>query len=436
MTKKYMPAISLALLACASPSAVLGFVLNDASTETADVLKEVNQRLETLNSDTKKIAEQALNETKKFGDATAETKNLADKALTQQSAMNKIVEDLQAKIEGFGSSLTEVTQNMVDNSRQQSDQPMSMGQAANVHREQIEAFASGGLSGSLVLDVSNAITGADGSGGGLIHREEEREPVNMPRRKLLVKDLIGRSKTGIDLVPYKRQTLRDGAAEAIAAGGAYPEAAFGWTKDEAKVRKLGVITHVHEEVLNDADLLQGEIDGELRYDLELEEERQIIAGDGIGDNLPGLLTAATAFSAAAGLPNATRIDRLRLAFLQVTLADYFASSLLLNPTDWAAVEMTKDNAGQYIFANPQGVAGPVLWGRPVAESNSMGVGEWLTGDMKRASTYYDRQSVELLVSKEHGTNFGEDMVSIKARLRAALAHKRPAAMVKGDFTFA
>ena len=70
------------------------------------------------------------------------------------------------------------------------------------------------------------------------------------------------------------------------------------------------------------------------------------------------------------------------------------------------------------------------------ESNRMTAGEWLVGDLMMAATLYDRSEVEVLISSEHGTNFVEDMLTMKARKRMVQAIKRGAAMVTGDFTFA
>ena len=53
-----------------------------------------------------------------------------------------------------------------------------------------------------------------------------------------------------------------------------------------------------------------------------------------------------------------------------------------------------------------------------------------------AATFYDRRETEVLISSEHDTNFVEDMLTMKARKRVALAVKRALAMVTGDFTFA
>ncbi len=77
----------------------------------------------------------------------------------------------------------------------------------------------------------------------------------------------------------------------------------------------------------------------------------------------------------------------------------------------------------------------MLWGKNVVESNTMTAGEWLVGDLALAATYYDRQETEVLISSENDTNFVEDMLTMKARKRVALAIKRTLAMVTGDFTF-
>ena len=81
------------------------------------------------------------------------------------------------------------------------------------------------------------------------------------------------------------------------------------------MRKIAAIVHASDEALADAGQLQALIDQELRYDLDLEEEAQIIAGDGLNQNLLGLTSVAASFVAPTGLPNETRIDRLRLGLL-------------------------------------------------------------------------------------------------------------------------
>jgi len=110
--------------------------------------------------------------------------------------------------------------------------------------------------------------------------------------------------------------------------------------------------------------------------------------------------------------------------------------MVLNPTDWAGIELLKDSQSRYLFGIPGAPSAPALWRLPVVESNSMSAGEWLVGAMQMAATLYDRQENTILLSTEHGTNFVDGMITAKGTKRLALAIKRSASLVTGDFTFA
>ncbi|KEP68412.1 nucleoid-structuring protein H-NS [Thioclava dalianensis] len=435
MKKAMMPAICLAAMQTHVPVAVIGGVRNDA-VGTEEMLKKVSQQLDQINGETKKTAENALTEAKKAGEVSAETKQAADKLLTQQAELSNAVKKITDQLEGVNQKHLDIAQQIADGGLGggKAGGVKSLGQAVIDSHEKIKAFNGGSLS----LMVNNAITTAAGSGGGLIFHDEERDPVRMPRRRLLVRQLLTQGRTSSDLVTYRKQVVRTNAAAPVAEGGTYQASTYGWAKATAQVKKIGHVTSISEEAMADADQLQTEIDSELRYGLDLEEEKQILAGDGTGENLSGLLTEAPDFVAAAGLPNATRIDRLRLAILQVTLEDYIASAMLMNPLDWAAIELLKVSGtdNRYVWGNPATGNTPMLWGKDVVDTASMTAGEWLVGDLAMAATYYDRMETEVLFSTEHGTNFVEDMISMKARKRVAMANKRALAMVQGDFTFA
>ncbi|WP_073833037.1 phage major capsid protein [Pseudovibrio exalbescens] len=435
ITKSMMPAISVAALAATRPDAVLGTVRSEASDMEA-LLKQVSQQLDRVSGDVKSTAETALQEARRSGEVSNETKATADRLLSEQTALSKAVSNLTTTLEGLDAKTQELSQHVASGPSASPAPVQSLGQAFVSNQEAISSFAANGAKGSLRIEVANAITTADGSAGGLITHEEERVPVRLPRRRLMLRARLTQGTVGSDLVTYRKQVLRDNQSAMVAEGAASPESSYGWEKADAKVKKISHHTNITEEALADADFLQTEIDTELRYGLDLEEEEQILAGDGTGENLIGLLTEAPAFVAPSGLPDATRIDRLRLAILQVALADYSVTDLVLNPLDWAAIEMQKDADNRYIFANPAAMTTPVLWGKDVIETNTMSAGEWLAGDLAMAATYYDRQRTEVLISSEHDTNFVEDMLTMKARKRVAMAIKRQAAMVKGNFTFA
>lgn len=432
--KLMMPMIAVSLMASTAltPVAVMGGVMNEGPIDNEALLKQVSQQLDALNGDVKQTAEDALKQVKQLGDVSNETKAKADQLLTVQNGLVTAVKALTDQLEGVTAKNQEMAQLLAAGGTGGVGAPMSLGEAVMAAGgDQIKAYQGGNLS----ITVANAITTAAGSAGGVIFHTEERDTVEMARRTLKIIDLISRGSTDTDKVKYTAHTLRTDAAAMVAEGGTYAASAYGWTKQEADVRKIGHITHISEEAMADAAQLQTMVDTELRYGVELKLEGQVLAGDGLGENLSGLIPNATAFGAAAGLPNATHIDRLRLALLQVALADYVADGIVLNPTDWAAIELLKDTTGGFVFGNPGAGNTPKLWGKDVVESNTISAGEWLTGAFKMAATLYMRSDMEVLISSEHGTNFIEDMLTMKARVRATLAVKRPASLITGNFTF-
>jgi HK97 family phage major capsid protein len=72
------------------------------------------------------------------------------------------------------------------------------------------------------------------------------------------------------------------------------------------------------------------------------EENQLLNGGGTGTDLNGIYTQATAYSAPITVAAPTKIDVLRLRCCRRSLAEYPATGIVLHPTDWATIELTKD----------------------------------------------------------------------------------------------
>lgn len=426
---------ALAAMMTTAPAALMSMPRADATGDVAKLLKEVQGSVTSMREDLFPKAEKALKDAAKAGEVSAELKGEIDKLLPQFNTFSQAQSKLEGKLEAMETRALDIEQAVAQGAGGRNGKPLSAGREI-AQSEELQAYLAAGRPGALEMGVKAQITTVAGAGGGLIWSDREPEPVNLPRRNLLIRSLlnvVATSQTGS--VEYTRQTTRTNAAAMVAEAAAAPASTFGWTKSEAIMRKIAHITHVSEEALADAALLEGEVNGELSYGLDLVEETQLLTGNGTGQNLSGLITNATAFSAAAGLPNAQRIDRLRLAILQVTLNDYAADAIVLNPTDWAGIELLKDSENRYLFGVPGNPGNPALWRLPIVESNSMTVGSWLVGAMRMAATLYDRQENTLRISSEHGDNFVEGMLTMKATKRVALAVKRPASLVTGNFTF-
>jgi HK97 family phage major capsid protein len=129
-----------------------------------------------------------------------------------------------------------------------------------------------------------------------------------------------------------------------------------------------------------------------------------------------------------------RFDVIRFAILQAALAELPPSGIVLHPTDWALIELTKDENGRYIIGNPAGEAQPRLWGLPVVPTQAMGLDKFLVGAFSTAAQIFDRQTARVEMSTEDSDNFRKNLVTIRAEERLGLAVYRPEAFIKGDFS--
>lgn len=435
LKKTLMPTIALAAMIAARPNAVMGSVRNEMDAGKLEgLLKDVKSELSRVGDEVKQTAENALKQSKDAGKATDEVKAKADELMSAQAKLTEAQNSIVAKLETLETRNHDLEQQVAARRNGNGQPEKSVGQFVSSH-DDIKAFVAKGCKGSatIQLDVHNAITSVKPGGGGLIWSDRETEIVGMPRRQLSIRNLLNQGRTGSNAVEYARQTVRTNNAAVVSETVLKPESAYEWNQETANVKTIAHWVPVSRQAMEDAAQLETEVDGELRYGLLLAEELGLLKGDGVGNNIAGLVPSATAYSAPFSVSGETMIDTLRLALLQSSLAEYPADGIVLNPIDWARLELTKDNENRYLFANIIQMMGPQLWGRPVVSTQSMDQDEFLVGAFRMAATIYDRMDPEVSASSEDRDNFVKNMITVRAEERLALAVKRPAALVTGDF---
>ena len=437
LRKDAMPSVSLPALMLKRPSGLFGSVRNDAQ-NIEKLLGEVKQELQRVGDDVKKTAEDALKQARDSGSMSAEVKQKADELLMTQGKLSAAHEKLTEKLEALETRSTDIEQKLA--SRRGSggaDEPKSLGQMVTESEDVKNFFGKSGAKGAIRITVSNAITSATGSAGSLITPQRDTEIVGIPRRQMTIRQLLQVGETTSNSIEYARMLARTNAAAVVAEGALKPESNYTWELDDAPVRTIAHWVPVSRQAMDDAPQLRSEIDGELRYGLDLVEEVEILKGDGTGQHLHGLVPQATPYAdQGIEVVGATKIDILRLALLQASLAEYPADGIVINDVDWADIELTKDGEQRYIFANVIQLAGPQLWGRPVISTQAMDLDEFLVGAFRMAAKIWDRMDTEVLISSEDRDNFVKNMLTVRAEKRLALAVKRSQALVSGDFTTA
>lgn len=385
--------------------------------------------LKEATDNVKQTAETAQAEMKNLGEITRETKQTADKALLEMNSLSARVTEMEQKQSRRAAG-------------GDSQETKSIG-ARIVGSDEFKAIASEGSSwrGRMSFDVKNitstSTTGASGTTGLVVADRQPGVVQAVPNRNLVIRNLLMPGNTASQSIDYVRETGFTNAANFVAENPSSPkpQSEITFDLDTVAVRTLAHWVLASKQILADAPMLQSYIDQRLRYGLAYVEDNALLNGDGTGQNLKGLMTQASAFAAPAGVKveNNTMIDTLRLAMLQATLALYPATGHVLNPTDWASIELTKDTQGRYIFSNPTGLAAPTLWGLPVVESLALAQNNFLTGAFRYAAQIFDREDATVLISTEDRDNFVKNMVTILAEERLALAVYRPEALIKGQF---
>jgi HK97 family phage major capsid protein len=271
----------------------------------------------------------------------------------------------------------------------------------------------------------------------------QRDPIVIPpKRTSRVRDLFPTRTTTAQIIEYFRMTGFTNNAAMVAdrnadntAFGAKPQSTFTFSGQQAPVRTMAHWEAAHRNVLADEPQLRAIIDNELMYGLRLLEDSQILSGDGTGENLTGILNTSgvqTFDGTAAGLPAEDKmIDTIRRAATLAFLAYYEPTGVVVNPANWEAMELTKDENGQYLVATAVSMGGqPRLWRMPVVETPAIASGSALVGAFGQGAQLYDREQASIRISEQHADFFIRNAIVVLAEQRLALAVKRPEAFVK------
>lgn len=386
-------------------------------------VKELNASLKGIGDQIKSQAEAVEKQIKASGEMNAETRAKVDELLTKQGEVN--------------ARLGEAEQKLANASRDRSDRPAepqkSVG-ALVVGSEEMQDMNSSFRGSRRVSVPRAAITTA--TGGALVPAERLPGVMAPPQRRLTIRDLVAPGSTESNSIEYVRETGFTNSARTVAESTAKPYSDLTFELATANVRTIAHLFKASRQMLDDAQALQSYIDGRSRYGLLMAEEAQLLYGNGAGANLQGLMTVAQLYAAPSGVAVAgeQRIDRLRLALLQAELAEFPSDGIVLNPIDWAAIELTKDGEGRYIIGQPQDGTNPRLWNRPVVSTQAMTQNDFLVGAFKLGAQIFDRMEIEVLISTENDKDFENNMATIRAEERLAFAIYRDEAFVTGPLT--
>lgn len=407
---------------------------DDERKKSEQELKTLGENLAKAADEVKKIAETSSKEIKQLGELTAETKKAADESLIKHNTLldeqKKLVarlDEIEQKQARRGETepvvLKTIGDLVVEDETSKTKINASFRGQHNVKFNRKDITSGVGTVGSVTSPANSLVPGMRVPG--IVQLSGDR--------RLTVRDLIAPGQTGTASVEYARENVFTNLAAVVSEGAAKPKSDISFELETAPVRTIAHYFKASRQILDDSPALRSYINARGEYGLKLAEENELLNGDGTGQHIHGLIPQATAYSAAFTPDVPQIIDTIRLALLQVFLSEFPPTGTVLNPIDWARVQLTKDGEGRYIIGNPVSDNAPRLWNLPVVETQAMGADKFLVGAFNLAAQIFDRMDMEVLLSTENEDDFIKNMVTIRIEERLALAVYRPLALVYGDF---
>lgn len=265
----------------------------------------------------------------------------------------------------------------------------------------------------------------------IIQPDRDPEIVRFEEPEILtMRDILNVVPTNSDSIRFVRHVATNRAAASQAGrGGLKPYLTVEFEPDTVSVETIAVLSKVTEQDIDDAPRLVGIINTEMRLDVQVEEERQLLWSDGTANEIDGLFNQGVeAMEFDRAQVGDSVIDTVRRMRTDLRKRRIRPTAVMIDPIDWEEVELTKGTDEHYVWGIIQTMRGPQLWSLRVVESDAMTNPEdnsrrILMGDFARGATLYDRHDVRLAVGFVDD-DFARNLRTLRAEERLALAVKR------------
>lgn len=259
-----------------------------------------------------------------------------------------------------------------------------------------------------------------------------------PLRMARVRDLLPIGTTANNLVEFTRENVFTNNAGPQYASPATenvtkPESGVTFTLEEAPVRTFAHWIPVSKQVLADSAQMASYLNTRLLGGLKVKEDLQILAGDGTGANLKGILATGNNVAAASGITGDNALDIILRTFAELAVDEMLADGVLVHPNDWATLQLMKNDEGDYLLGSPGSSTSPNIWGVPVVASTAIAEGTFCVGSFAMGAQVWDREQASVQISYEDGNNFVKNMATVLCEERLALTVYRPKAFRRGTF---
>lgn len=204
------------------------------------------------------------------------------------------------------------------------------------------------------------------------------------------------------------------SANMVAEGGTFPESTAKFQEYKIDLKKIGDTLPVSDEFGEDEVSASAELEMFLETNVNSKVDNQIALGDGVGQNLTGLVTSVPAYApVASGIAGANIYDLVKKVKTDIVKnrgSKYQPNFVAMNSDTADRLHLEKDLNNNYVFKDVANIGQMVI-----VEDNNLADNTLVVGD-SRYATIYERGGI--VMSKNFsGTQFVEDMITLKIRKR-------------------
>ena len=265
----------------------------------------------------------------------------------------------------------------------------------------------------------------------------KRDPSNITN----MMGIIPVGNTDSNVIRFVKESAYTDNAANTAEGSAPTDSEFQLTAEDAVVQKTTAVMTISQEMLDDTPGLSSYLSQRLPGKINTVIDDQLIGGSGSSPNLLGLLNGGTVFAAggfANAIESAQELDVLYVAMNQLAIANFAATGIVLNPTDFHKIALLKDTTNEYLRGNSLISADGFfrINGVPVYMNNKLAAGNFIVGDFAQGSQVWQREGLRVDFGYEDGDNFSKYLVSVRGIARIAHSVYLPNAYSRGSFSTA
>ena len=310
--------------------------------------------------------------------------------------------------------------------------------------EQLKGFVSVGKNGEKVVDLKSACEQGKGKKMTLnLVVDKKAAAITLagaphtgavvdtaigaePKAETVIRKFANVAKANGRSVIYAEFVPGEGEAEWVPEGGLKPMMTAEVAEKNIVAGKVALGAKLTEETLSDLPQLVAEIRAEIINRIGLAEEDGILNGTGEGGTVKGVSENMPGFSLSSlKIEKANTFDAIVAAYTQIISTSHMAyrpNLVLVNPLDYAGMQLAKDSNGQYL--RPFKAGDELVQGLQVVTTTAVEKGTIIMGDFNYLNI---RDTWELTVT------FGWENDDFTKNLVTMIGEKRLIPYIKAQY---